>query len=78
MRAAVSRRSSSLAALLIAVGVAVRLASMAGATMTVAVCGVYLWRLAARGRRDPAGIAGFSIFGGWALALLVLQLMHGN
>jgi uncharacterized membrane protein YphA (DoxX/SURF4 family) len=66
------------AAILIAVGLAVRLAGLAGAALTAAVCLVYLVRLAARGRRDAAGIAAFTIFGCWALALLVLQLMHGN
>ncbi len=63
-----------LAAVLIAVGIAVRLAGIGGAALTVAICGLYLLRLAAPNRRDPAGIAGFAIFGASASALLVLQL----
>ncbi len=63
-----------LAAILVATGLAVRAAGLAGAALATAVCVVYLGRLAARHRRDPAGIAGFSLFGGWAITLLILQL----
>lgn len=63
-----------LAAILIAIGIGVRLVGAAGAALTLAICGVYLVRLAARGRRDRAGIAGFAIFGAWAVGLLVLQV----
>lgn len=61
-------------AVLVAVGLALRPAGIAGAAVVVAVCAVYLIRLAARGRRDPAGLAGFAIFGACAVALLVTQL----
>lgn len=67
-----------LAAALIAVGIGVRLAGVVGAALTSAICAVYLLRLAGRGRRDPAGIAGFTIFGAWAVALLVLQLARAT
>lgn len=62
------------AAVLVAVGLAAPPASIAGATLTSAICALYLLRLAARGRRDPAGIAGFALFGACAAALLILQL----
>ena len=65
-----------LAAVLVAVGLAVRPAGIAGAAVITAICAIYLGRLAARGRRDLAGIAGFAVFGAWALALLVLQLVR--
>ncbi len=65
-----------LAAILVAVGLAVRLAGIAGAAVTAAVCAVYLIRLAAPGRRDGAGLAGFAIFGGCAVALLILQALR--
>jgi len=63
-----------LAAVLIAVGIGIRSAGVAGAALTTAICGLYLIRLGAPGRRDPAGITGFAIFGAWAIGLLVLQL----
>lgn len=62
------------AAVLVAAGLAVRAAGIAGAALTAAVCCIYLGRLAGRGRRDPSGIAAFGLFGGWAVALLILQL----
>ena len=67
-----------LAAVLVAAGLAVRPLSVAGAALATAICLVYLTRLASRGRRDPAGIAGFAIFGAWAVALLVLQLARAH
>ena len=66
------------AAGLIGTGLAVRAAGIAGAAVATAVCAVYLGRLAGPGRRDPAGIAGFALFGGWAVALLVLQLLRSG
>jgi len=63
-----------LAAVLIAIGLAVRFAGLLGAALTSAICVLYLVRLAAPGRRDGAGIAGFTLFGLWAVALLALQL----
>jgi uncharacterized membrane protein YphA (DoxX/SURF4 family) len=67
-----------LAAVLIAVGIGVRTASIAGAVLTTAICGLYLARLSVPGRRDPSGIAGFAIFGAWAAALLALQLARAR
>jgi hypothetical protein len=67
-----------LAAALIAVGIGVRSASIAGAALTTAICGLYLVRLGAPGRRDLSGIAGFAIFGTWAVALLALQLARSR
>jgi hypothetical protein len=67
-----------LPAVLIAIGIGVRLVGAAGAALTSAICGVYLLRLAVRGRRDRAGVAGFAIFGAWAVGLLVLQLARAT
>ncbi len=64
------------AAVLIAAGLAVRPAGIAGAGITVAVCAVYLIRLAALGRRDASGVAAFLLFGALAVALLVLQVIR--
>lgn len=62
------------AAVLVAVGLILRPFGIAGAALTIGICLLYLVRLADRGRRDRAGIAGFTIFGMLALALLVLQI----
>jgi hypothetical protein len=40
------------------------------------VCLVYLVRLAAPGWRDVSGIAGFALFGSWAVALPVLLVLR--
>jgi hypothetical protein len=64
------------AALLVAAGLAFRPAGVAGAAITVAVCVVYLVRLAAPGRRDASGVAAFVLFGALAVALLVLQVLR--
>jgi hypothetical protein len=42
----------------------------------LAISAVYLVRLSARGRRDPAGLAGFALFGTLAAALLVVRLLE--
>jgi uncharacterized membrane protein YphA (DoxX/SURF4 family) len=62
------------AAVLVAIGLAYRPASVAGAALTTAVCLLYLIRLAAPGRRDLSGVAAFLLFGALAVALLALQL----
>jgi len=61
-------------AVLVAVGVVLRPVGIVGAALVSAVCAVYLIRVAAPGRRSPAGLAGFLIFGTGAVALLVLQI----
>jgi hypothetical protein len=63
-------------ALLVGIGIAVAGVGVAGAAIVTAVCLVYLVRLAAPGRRDRSGIAGFALFGAWAVGLLVLQLVR--
>jgi hypothetical protein len=63
-------------ALLVAAGLALRPVGIAGAAVVCAVCAVYLIRLASPRRRDPAGLAGFTLFGACAVALLVVQLVH--
>jgi hypothetical protein len=63
-------------ALAVAVGVAVRPVSVAGAAVLAAVCLVYLVRLAAPGRRDPSGIFAFVLFGSWAVALAIVQILR--
>jgi hypothetical protein len=61
-------------ALVLAAGLAVRALSITGATLAIAISCFYLVRLAQPGRRDPAGLAGFAIFGALATALLALRL----
>jgi hypothetical protein len=63
-------------AVLIGVGLAVPGAGLAGAGITTGICAVYLARLAAPGRRDLTGIAGFALFGSWAGALLALLALR--
>lgn len=58
-------------------GLAVLPLSIAGAAAALAISCFYLVRLAAPGRRDPAGITGFAIFGALAAALLILRLAGG-
>jgi hypothetical protein len=62
-------------ALALAVGLAVRVLSIAGAGAALAVSCFYLARLTEPGRRDRAGLAGFAIFGALACALLVLRIV---
>lgn len=61
-------------AVLLIAGLAVRVLSIAGAALAVAVSVFYLVRLSGPGRRDPAGLAGFAIFGALACALLALRI----
>ena|SRR6266851_1012193 len=63
-------------AALIATGLAVPAAGIAGAAIVSGICAVYLVRLAAPGRRDVSGIAGFALFGSWAVALIVLLILR--
>jgi hypothetical protein len=51
----------------------VNLPGIAGAALAVAVCVFYLVHLAGPGRRDPAGLAGFALFGALAGAVLTLR-----
>jgi hypothetical protein len=62
-----------LTAAALAAGLAVSAASIAGASLTLAICAFYLLRLSAPRRRDPTGVAGFAIFGALALALLLVS-----
>jgi hypothetical protein len=63
-------------AALVAAGLAVPAAGLAGALIVIGVCAVYLGRLGAPGRRDTSGIAGFALFGSWAVALAVLLILR--
>jgi hypothetical protein len=63
-----------LGAVLVAVGLAVRPAGVAGAAVLTAVCLYYLVRIAAPGRRSGQGAFAFVLFGSWAVVVLVLQL----
>lgn len=65
-----------LTAALLAVGLFIRGVGIAGASIALAISAVYLVRLSAPGRRDPAGLAGFSLFGALAAALLVVRLLE--
>ena len=62
-------------ALALAVGLAVPAIGLAGAVLATAICAFYLARLRARGRRHLDGIAGFAVFGSWAVALLILRVV---
>ena len=61
-----------------AVGMALRPVGIVGATLVIAVCAVYLIRLASPSRRSPIGLTGFVIFGAAAVALLVLQIVDSR
>lgn len=63
-------------AVLVGIGIAVPVFGVLGAAIVTAVCLLYLVRLGAKGRRDRSGIAGFVLFGAWAVGLLVLQLIR--
>jgi hypothetical protein len=75
-RAARLRPVKLVAAVLLTAGLAFRPASIAGAALTIAICALYLIRLAAPSRRDPSGVAAFLLFGALAVALLVLQILR--
>ncbi len=63
-------------AALVAAGLAVPAAGVAGAAIVTGVCAVYLIRLGAPGRRDISGIAGFALFGSWAVALAAVLILR--
>ena len=63
------------AAILLIVGLSVRALSITGAALALAVSCFYLARLAQPGRRDPAGMTGFAVFGALACALLALRIV---
>lgn len=65
--------AKALAAALVFVGLFVKAVSIAGAALSLAICGYYLVRLAAPGRRDRSGIAAFALFGACAVGLLLAQ-----
>ena len=62
-----------LGAAAVAIGLAVKPLSIAGATVLTVVCAYYLLRLAAAGRRDPSGVVAFLLFGAWAVGLHAVQ-----
>jgi hypothetical protein len=61
-------------AVLLAVGLAIRGLGIAGAACALLISMVYIGRLLGRGRRDPAGLFGFALFGLLAAALLVVRI----
>ena len=63
-------------AALVALGLVLPAAGVAGAAIVTGVCALYLIRLSAPGRRDASGIAGFTLFGSWAVALAVLLILR--
>lgn len=65
-------------AALVAVGLAVPAAGVAGGVIITGVCAVYLIRLGTPGRHDASGIAGFALFGSWAAALAVLLILRSG
>ena len=63
-----------LGAVLLAVGLALPAAGIAGAVVIAVVSVVYLVRLAAPGRRSGAGIAAFALTLGAALGVVLIRL----
>ncbi len=61
-------------ALSLDIGLAVGAFGIAGAALALAVSCFYLVRLARPGRRDPAGLAMFAVFGVLPAALLALRI----
>jgi hypothetical protein len=61
-------------AIVLIIGVWVRVLGIIGAALALAISCFYLVRLAGPGRRDTAGIAGFALFGALAAALLAVRL----
>lgn len=62
-------------AIVLIVGLAVRGASIAGALLALAISAFYLVMLSHPARRDGAGLAGFTIFGALALAVLLVRVL---
>ena len=60
-------------ALAVLIGLWLRPVGIAGAAAALAISVFYLVRLAAPGRRDPGGIAAFTIFGLLAAGLLAVR-----
>jgi uncharacterized membrane protein YphA (DoxX/SURF4 family) len=65
----------ALGAVLVAIGLFVRGVSIAGAALLTAVCGWYLVMMIVR-RHRGMGLAGFLLFGAWAVGLLAAQLLR--
>lgn len=65
--------AKALTALLLVLGLFARPPAIAGAALSTAICGYYLIRLAAPGRRDPSGVAAFVLFGACSVALLLVR-----
>ena len=63
-------------AALLTAGLFIRGVGIAGASSALVISMVYLVRLSARGRRDPAGLVGFALFEAFAAALLTLRLLE--
>ena len=61
-------------AVLLMAGLAIRALSIIGAALALTVSCFYLVRLAHPQRRDPAGLAGFAVFGALACALVALRV----
>jgi hypothetical protein len=60
----------------LAAGLVVPAIGLAGAALATGICATYLVRLAAPERRHIDGLAGFVVFGSWALALLILRVVE--
>jgi hypothetical protein len=60
---------------LLVLGLAVPSSSVAGASAALLISLVYIARLLAPDRRDPAGLVGFLLFGLLAAALLIVRLL---
>jgi len=63
-----------LGAVLLAAGLAVAAAGLAGAVIIAAVCAAYVLLLAAPGRRDPAGLIFFGAGLAMSVALAALRI----
>jgi hypothetical protein len=61
---------------LLTAGLAIRGLSLAGGGLALVIAVFYLVRLVAPGRRDPAGLLGFGLFGLLAAALLVIRIIQ--
>ncbi|MEZ0095498.1 hypothetical protein [Streptacidiphilus sp. EB129] len=65
-----------LGAVLATVGLFAPAAGVVGAAILTPVCALYLVRPAAPGRRSGAGVGAFLLFGSWAVAVLVLDVLR--